>query len=71
MIAGWPPPGGVWGRWKDKLPRLDHPVVSAHGQHPSLAPPCLTQCPQMLPYCSCVHCVSCNEWLSSPPGSDK
>lgn len=29
MTAGWPSPGGVWGRWKDKLPRLDHPVVSA------------------------------------------
>lgn len=30
MTAGWPRPGGVLlGSSKDKLPRLDHPVVSA------------------------------------------
>jgi hypothetical protein len=72
MTAGWPRLGGVWGPWKDKLPRLDHPVVSARTNPPASPRLASESVPANAPvqYPSC-HSTSCNEWLSSPPGSDK
>ena len=61
MTAGWPPLGGDWGRWEDKLPRLDHPVVSANANTPAsprLASLSARKCFRIAPVHSVCHAMS-------------